>query len=304
MGWLVAHMWLLLALAALFGGMVGWALRARRSVREIDMITAQRDAALAEMKAVKSGEPARATANEKDRLSKLEVALAAEREIVADLKSKLATASIPEADEDDGSLTWRNRYLESRVRYLEGKLADADAVSSAADAPSDDELMRLRWRNRYLQGRVKYLEEDAVAALTSASSEAAAPAVSLPEATVEPSAPEPKEDAPSTSQASDDAPDDADGKPPTLAAPRGGEKDDLRQIGGIGPKIEGILNDLGVYHFDQIAAWTRKEVEWVDGYLSFKGRIDRENWISQSELLARGETPPQREKKSKSTKSA
>ena len=38
------------------------------------------------------------------------------------------------------------------------------------------------------------------------------------------------------------------------AAPRGGKADDLKRIKGIGPKIEGLLNDLGVYHYDQIAS--------------------------------------------------
>lgn len=79
----------------------------------------------------------------------------------------------------------------------------------------------------------------------------------------------------------------AEAKPATLAAPRQGGKDDLKQIKGIGPKIEGMLNGLGIYHFDQIAAWTRKETAWVDDRLSFRGRIDRENWVSQAKALAK-----------------
>ena len=79
-------------------------------------------------------------------------------------------------------------------------------------------------------------------------------------------------------------------RPIALDAPKGGEKDDLKRISGVGPKIEGILNELGVFHFGQIAEWTRDNVEWVDSYLSFKGRIDRENWIEQAKLLADGET--------------
>lgn len=78
-----------------------------------------------------------------------------------------------------------------------------------------------------------------------------------------------------------------DGKPETLAAPRGGAKDDLKSIKGIGPKIEETLNGMGIYHHDQIAAWGRKEVKWVDEELSFKGRIDREKWISQAKALAK-----------------
>jgi len=80
----------------------------------------------------------------------------------------------------------------------------------------------------------------------------------------------------------------AEGKPVTLEAPREGKKDDLKRIKGIGPKIESTLNELGIYHFDQIAGWNRKTVTWVDDYLSFKGRIDREEWVKQAKVLAKG----------------
>ena len=81
----------------------------------------------------------------------------------------------------------------------------------------------------------------------------------------------------------------AGSKPQMLTAPRGDAADDLKRIKGIGKVIEGKLNDLGIYHFDQIANWSRKEVNWVTTFLSFKGRIDREDWIAQAKLLAAGE---------------
>lgn len=77
-------------------------------------------------------------------------------------------------------------------------------------------------------------------------------------------------------------------KPSFLAAPEGGTADDLKRIKGVGPKIEGILNDLGIFHFHQVSSWTTENKEWVDGYLSFKGRIDREEWIPQAKVLAAG----------------
>lgn len=64
--------------------------------------------------------------------------------------------------------------------------------------------------------------------------------------------------------------------------------DDLKMISGVGPKIEGILNDLGIYTYSQIAAWTKAEREWVDSYLRFKGRIEREDWVKQAKALAKG----------------
>jgi predicted flap endonuclease-1-like 5' DNA nuclease len=42
----------------------------------------------------------------------------------------------------------------------------------------------------------------------------------------------------------------------TLKDARDGKPDDLKKISGVGPKLEGVLNEMGFYHFDQIAAWT------------------------------------------------
>ncbi len=77
-------------------------------------------------------------------------------------------------------------------------------------------------------------------------------------------------------------------RPVGLAAPRDGKPDDLKKISGIGPKLEGLLNELGIYHYDQIAAWNDENAAWVDNYLAFKGRIEREDWIGQAKTLAAG----------------
>ena len=64
--------------------------------------------------------------------------------------------------------------------------------------------------------------------------------------------------------------------------------DDLKLISGVGPKIEGILNELGIYTYAQVAAWKKAERAWVDGYLNFRGRIDRDDWVRQAKALAKG----------------
>ncbi|EKF20204.1 NADH-quinone oxidoreductase subunit NuoE [Nitratireductor pacificus] len=64
--------------------------------------------------------------------------------------------------------------------------------------------------------------------------------------------------------------------------------DDLKMISGVGPKIEGILHDLGIFTFAQVSKWKKAEREWVDGYLSFHGRIEREDWVRQAKALAKG----------------
>ena len=77
-------------------------------------------------------------------------------------------------------------------------------------------------------------------------------------------------------------------KPPMLDAPRG-QPDDLKRIRGIGPALERLLNGMGVWHFDQIAAWTPEQVAWVDANLvRFKGRASRDEWVKQAEILAKG----------------
>lgn len=70
-----------------------------------------------------------------------------------------------------------------------------------------------------------------------------------------------------------------------LAAPRAGRPDDLLKIKGIGPVNKRKLNEHGIFHFDQIAAWTRADIEAAEAYLEFDGRIDREDWIGQAKSL-------------------
>lgn len=78
-------------------------------------------------------------------------------------------------------------------------------------------------------------------------------------------------------------------KPETLSAARGGVADDLKQIKGVGPKLEKLCNSMGFYHFDQIASWTDQEVAWVDANLEgFKGRVSRDRWVEQASVLAAG----------------
>ena len=69
------------------------------------------------------------------------------------------------------------------------------------------------------------------------------------------------------------------------SAPEAGA-DDLKRISGVGPKLEKLLNSLGIYRFDQIAGWTPENVAWVDARLTFKGRIERDNWIDQATAFA------------------
>ena len=78
-------------------------------------------------------------------------------------------------------------------------------------------------------------------------------------------------------------------QPAGLSEPRDGGADDLKRIRGVGPKLEAMLNRLGYWHFDQIAAWTGEEITWVDRNLEgFRGRVTRDDWVAQARILAEG----------------
>jgi NADH-quinone oxidoreductase subunit E len=81
------------------------------------------------------------------------------------------------------------------------------------------------------------------------------------------------------------------GRPAGLAGPRDGRKDDLLQIRGLTPQSEAALNAIGIFHFDQIAAWDKKAALWIDNHLALKGSLARDKWVEQARELARARGP-------------
>ena len=78
-------------------------------------------------------------------------------------------------------------------------------------------------------------------------------------------------------------------KAPAKKAAAKTDGDDLTQLSGVGPVIVKKLNEAGITTFKQIAEWTAEDVAHFDEELSFKGRIERENWIDQAKELMKGE---------------
>ena len=70
-----------------------------------------------------------------------------------------------------------------------------------------------------------------------------------------------------------------------LSAPKG-TADDLTTIKGVGPVLAKKLNDLGIYHFWQVAQMKDDAVAQIEEKLSFKGRIERDDWIAQAKALS------------------
>ena len=74
------------------------------------------------------------------------------------------------------------------------------------------------------------------------------------------------------------------------AAPKSSIPDNLELIKGLGPKVNGMLKGLGVTSFAQVASWTAADVAEMDGKLgAFAGRITRDNWVDQAQLLSAGD---------------
>jgi predicted flap endonuclease-1-like 5' DNA nuclease len=64
--------------------------------------------------------------------------------------------------------------------------------------------------------------------------------------------------------------------------------DDLKRIRGIGVMTEKRLNALGITTYEEIANWTREDIDRVSAQLAFKGSIERENWVEQARILSSG----------------
>jgi len=151
---------------------------------------------------------------------------------------------------------------------------------------------------------------DAAVADPAASAAAAAPAEVPAEmpgnvrplfaAPAEPAPPAPDEDAAAVpdifaAEAAETAPVPPSGllsAPPAMA-------DDLKRIRGIGPVMERVLNDVGIYHYHQIARLTPDQVAWLtDAVEGAPDRVERDGWIAQAQAMLDGDAPraaPQRD---------
>jgi predicted flap endonuclease-1-like 5' DNA nuclease len=121
------------------------------------------------------------------------------------------------------------------------------------------------------------------AAAKPAASKAAVAKAAAPKVAAKPAA----KPAAAKAEAAPVAADTAAGKKPKgLKAARRGKPDDLKLIEGIGAKLEERLNEWGVFHFDQIAAWGDQEVAYADNNVPrFKGRASRDKWVAQAKLI-------------------
>ena len=75
-------------------------------------------------------------------------------------------------------------------------------------------------------------------------------------------------------------------RPASLFDRRPDTVDDLKEIKGIGPVMERVLNENGCYHFKQLANFSKRDIEWISAALgSFPDRIERDEWVRQAQSL-------------------
>lgn len=165
--------------------------------------------------------------------------------------------------ETDALLRWRMLYLEKRVAHLQERAAPAQASEVAPLHESGPDPETWKWRARYLEARLRHLE-------TKQTPASVQPAANL-----------------TVSELAPLVPAGSELRPDTLPGARGGAPDDLTLIEGVTLLQQTTLYSLGIFHFDQIAAWSPANVAWVDQYFRLRGRIVEEEWVEQANELAR-----------------
>jgi NADH-quinone oxidoreductase subunit E len=75
------------------------------------------------------------------------------------------------------------------------------------------------------------------------------------------------------------------GKPRGLPRPRNGKRDNLQTIRGLGQLDETALNNLGIFHLDQIVEWDQRAILWLENHAFARGRRGREDWQGQARAL-------------------
>lgn len=169
-------------------------------------------------------------------------------------------------------------------------------------AKDDDEAAAaMKWRNRYLETRVKFLEEGGAGAAVASGLAGAAVGAAIAGPATAASVGEPELDnsnfVPSPLAAMDEAElervveSEGAGTAPKRTSERA-DPDDLLLIDGVGPQNLAWLNDNGIRYFWQIATMGASEVAWlVNNLPTFGSRVVRENWVRQAVNLARGLDP-------------
>lgn len=246
---------------------------------------------------------------------KMRVASLEEKLIEAgDAQAQYASAPPPQnaaADEELARLRWRNRYLEGRLAYFEEAPEATDDDETARDVSPAPELVPdlspdetdagehvaeadgpgFEAGAGQAEDQEEHPAERMLRALGPDTSDDADDNMADDDAEADTSETDMSESAGDDVSGSDASGSDAGTDDELPEAPQAkdkpdGDADDLTLITGIGPRIQRILNDFGVWHFSQVADWSPANEAWVDRELNLAGRVSREGWVHQARELA------------------
>jgi predicted flap endonuclease-1-like 5' DNA nuclease len=223
------------------------------------------------------------------RVAALEAELAEARVRADEMASSNAKLKGGGEDEDAAAMKWRNRYLEARVKFLEGQGSTVAPMAAGIAGAVVGAAAAKKTKKKSAEPKVE------VAPKAEAAPKAAAKAAKKVEVKAEKPAPVDNTNfvpsplakvAPEALEAAVLAA--GAGKAPPRSRKRA-NPDDLLLIDGVGPKNNAWLNDQGIYYFHQIATMNIEQVAWLSENLpTFGSRVFRENWVAQCTNLARG----------------
>ena len=161
----------------------------------------------------------------------------------------------------------KTEKLHSKLDDLEEQVASLRATSGDADDKVKARVERLSTEIAAVGGKVKKVAKKAIK--KTAKKAAVAKKVVKAKAPVRKKAATPKVD--------------ANGR----LAKAMGKADDLKLIKGVGAVLETKLNKAGIFHFWQIAALKKAQIEVLETDMSFPGRVTRDAWKTQAKVFAK-----------------
>jgi len=314
---LLTQSFLIILISAAFGFLLGYWIRSADSdtnvlQEELRPLREERDHLKRQMTATASSALTDAIGTRK--AAALEAELAEVRSRADELAA--ANAKLREVateGEDVAALKWRNKYLEARVLFFEGR----DAGGSVETPPMPEQLTTAKLVQEIEPSPVAFVAAASEPATRDRKKAAIVPApmiepvvVAAPivkkrkvKAVALPPPPPPPPLEPISNQnftpsplarSSAEALEEAialagAGKAPPRSRRRA-NPDELLLIDGVGPKNKAWLNAQGIYYFYQIATMNIDQLAWLSKNLpTFGARVYRENWVAQCTRLARGE---------------
>jgi predicted flap endonuclease-1-like 5' DNA nuclease len=251
---LVWKIWLCLLIAAVIGGIIGWLLRSlfcKSKFDEYEGRLRDNEEEIARLRgSLSKAKDDASVENNKD-----DAEIAALKAQISSLEGNLKASANLDAD-------WKKKYaalesdlkvchdrqftLESDLKGWESKVATLSSAGAVAGSSVDDgEVNRLRAELDGLKVKLNETENERVYLLGQVKRAESGESI--------------KREVPMD------------------------QRDDLELIHGVGPVLERMLYDMGIYFFKDIASWDAAKIAEMNEKLpNFRGRIEREGWVASA----------------------